>query len=128
MPNYLADYGGMAHRLMGLLRPNALAPARSNDLTNYLLQVGDVVPFRRTMPKQTGEIVGPYMGGGGRRQLDRELERGEITKQQYEQIRAVRQAVDELNHPSRKIWDQMSDAAKYDAARRGLKPPPPKDY
>ncbi len=41
------DYGNMVRQLMTAATP-----------------VGDVVPFRQTMPEQTGEIVAPYRGGG----------------------------------------------------------------
>jgi hypothetical protein len=39
-------------------------PQSIPQMAKLLSLIGDVVPFRQTMPEQTGEIVAPYRGGG----------------------------------------------------------------
>jgi hypothetical protein len=108
----MQDYGDMVRQLM--MRAQ---------------RVGDVVPFgKRSMYPGMGTEGGGRMGTGGgsrgevaplrgrRGELEKELERGEITPQQYQQIMAVRQAVSEAGPPSSKaIWDKMGQAERYQA-------------
>jgi hypothetical protein len=101
-------------------------PQTIPNMAQMLSLIGDVIPFgKRNMYPGMGTEGGGRMGTGGgsrppsrgqRSELEMELQRGEITPQQYHQIMAVRQAVTEAGPPSsRAIWDKMGQAEKYQA-------------